>query len=514
MFASNIRKRVPLRSLSVLHTKKLREMGLILIAGLLVGGFVGVASTFVTSPRMLVIIFAGAFLLPFIGGKIAWSPEWGIGLALAFAPFYEVTLGLVRTRTNFPERILTGWPDAIVWAIVIGSLIRLKFTRKQKTPLSQQPIFLILLFFFVVWSMVAVIVSPSFLQGYLGFHWSYLWPMVAVILWLNPLPIRTVRWLIGILMAALLISVCIGLFQQVVLGQAWTSQFYASLGYGLSGVPGLTGGSGLTGVTGGILRMPSTMVGPWRSGPAYFILTMLGLSFALYDSTSTIRWRYFCYMTVVLGIIGVLFTISRASWVALPIGGFIILLPLISRNIFKAFFIGLAILSLLIAMVLTNRGFQYALDTIVNLGGPGDTMRFERAVDNATFIVNNYPFGVGAGTSGVFLEGQETATSFNTTLIESRKGENDNFYVKILWELGIPGVILLLSISFGAMVLFFRRVRWGANAWIRSLALACVAIFIGAHMMMITSNLLDWNPIKIYFWLFIGFIPSLQVSNE
>jgi hypothetical protein len=87
----------------------------------------------------------------------------------------------------------------------------------------------------------------------------------------------------------------------------------------------------------------------------------------------------------------------------------------------------------------------------------------------------------------------------------------ENYYAKALYELGLPGFVIIAGL-FAAIIIVGFRVRAGARlAECRCWASALLAFFIVIFLNSFKGWLLDLDPVNVYYWVFCGLLLKLPV---
>ncbi len=87
----------------------------------------------------------------------------------------------------------------------------------------------------------------------------------------------------------------------------------------------------------------------------------------------------------------------------------------------------------------------------------------------------------------------------------------ENYYAKVVYELGVPGFLLILGL-FGVLIWQgFRIRRRLQDPALRTCAGALLAFFIAVALNSFKGWLVDLDPLNVYFWLFAGALAKLPL---
>jgi hypothetical protein len=116
------------------------------------------------------------------------------------------------------------------------------------------------------------------------------------------------------------------------------------------------------------------------------------------------------------------------------------------------------------------------------------------------------PLGMGTGTN--------TGAARYALSDPSQLEVIETYYAKAVYELGIPGLLLVLALFCVPIVFGFK-----ARSAIKTPALKCSASALLAFFLMIFLNsfkgaLVDLDPVNIYYWIFCGLLLKLIVLDK
>jgi hypothetical protein len=113
----------------------------------------------------------------------------------------------------------------------------------------------------------------------------------------------------------------------------------------------------------------------------------------------------------------------------------------------------------------------------------------------------SYPLGHGPGYTG------SAATRYGGGTSSFANATTDNYWVKMLWELGVPGALWYTAFLGAAVASVYREVRAGANAAVETyLPLAALGLVAQQACAAAFNNVLDPLPYSLLFWLILGLV--------
>ena len=125
-----------------------------------------------------------------------------------------------------------------------------------------------------------------------------------------------------------------------------------------------------------------------------------------------------------------------------------------------------------------------------------------------------YPLGRGLGATGAAAERMAAAAGMNATQIKmSAPYQPDNYYVKILIELGPVGLWALIALLVTAL-LWTVRLSWSLPGRDGALALGVSASIVGVMVASTVSTYFESFPLDFYFWLLLGVVGCAAAQHE
>ena len=253
---------------------------------------------------------------------------------------------------------------------------------------------------------------------------------------------------------------------------------------------------------GWIERIPSTF--SFVTQFFSFTLAMMVPCYALGRMDPSARWRRFGHWMLVLTITAGLLSGSRAAFVFVPF--LLVLMYGLDRGPRGLLRAGGYVAALVAAGFAVSRVTAVALyEHISDLSG---AYAQDTAYGALMHAIATSPMGSGTGTNtGPARYAFDRPELF--TPIE-------NYYAKVVYELGIPG-LLLIWLLFAALIwpgLSMRRRL--CDPGLRACAAALVAFLIALTLYSFKGWFIDLDPVNVYFWVFAGLLvrlPHLQDSG-
>ncbi|OZQ61772.1 hypothetical protein CA600_24225 [Paenibacillus sp. VTT E-133280] len=253
-------------------------------------------------------------------------------------------------------------------------------------------------------------------------------------------------------------------------------------------------------------RMVSTFLSPNVFGSYMAISLLLTIHLAL---TNKIR-NIFAVILIVVFSVCLILSFSRGAW-AFAIGG-IFLLLILSRNKFSKRQLEFATLSLIaiilifLVMPFVNRGLEeYLLSRLRSIFDFSNESSYGRS-DNWMEVlkaVSNNIFGLGLGIASINLSYYpELAQKLGVNVV-------DGYYIKIIAETGIIGLILFSSFLLLMIHSLFRLIV-RSNDEKSSIYALVTAILFGFLIQSFGSNTFDYVNIAPFLWIYIGFALRLN----
>ncbi|MFJ2839550.1 O-antigen ligase family protein [Nocardia sp. NPDC087230] len=407
---------------------------------------------------------------------IRHRPQRGLLLVAALVPFN----GLLLIAPGWMQ--VNGWKEAL---LLLTLAVAVVVPQRESEPRPVIP----------WWSFGAVlvvfgVVSAFVTAGSLGLFaikiTFFYFVVVPLILYLRPFNARDRDLLVTIMMMESIVIAVFGLAQQAI-GAAGLAQ----MGYEYNETIRFSGG---------ILRSFSTFNQPFPFGFYLVTVLLVGGSVAL-AAPRRPRNRIFLLATPVL-VAGIAASVVRAALVGLLVGALVLAVVRYRRQL-KAVIIGGVVLIGLgsVAVSAQARSSLFSSSSLADRGTGWNTV---------IRSVGSHPFGDGLGSTGaakarLLVEelgpmAEKLPYATGEVQIYGRPYQPDNYYVKLLIELGPIGVWLFAVIMVVIYLMSIRAARTlrGNDA---ALALGVAAAVLASAVAAVASSYFEIFPSDFYFWL-------------
>ncbi|MBW0269939.1 hypothetical protein ATM97_02080 [Nocardia sp. MH4] len=423
-------------------------------------------------------------LLYLLAVPVAWvflrwirhRPQRGLLLVAALVPFN----GLLLIAPGWMQ--VNGWKEAL---LLLTLAVAVVVPQRESEPRPVIP----------WWSFGAVlvvfgVVSAFVTAGSLGLFaikiTFFYFVVVPLILYLRPFNARDRDLLVTIMMMESIVIAVFGLAQQAI-GAAGLAQ----MGYEYNETIRFSGG---------ILRSFSTFNQPFPFGFYLVTVLLVGGSVAL-AAPRRPRNRIFLLATPVL-VAGIAASVVRAALVGLLVGALVLAVVRYRRQL-KAVIIGGVVLIGLgsVAVSAQARSSLFSSSSLADRGTGWNTV---------IRSVGSHPFGDGLGSTGaakarLLVEelgpmAEKLPYATGEVQIYGRPYQPDNYYVKLLIELGPIGVWLFAVIMVVIYLMSIRAARTlrGNDA---ALALGVAAAVLASAVAAVASSYFEIFPSDFYYWL-------------
>ncbi|WP_414551178.1 hormogonium polysaccharide biosynthesis protein HpsL [Anabaena sp. CCY 0017] len=261
------------------------------------------------------------------------------------------------------------------------------------------------------------------------------------------------------------------------------------------------GGSLLYSPSQGVIRLPGTFVAPWQW--AWFLISSTFFGFATGFADPSVIWRLLGLGSLATVFINAVVSGQRIALALVPVC-FILLLILTGqiRNLkrFVPMAIGLALI-LGIAMASYPEVVQERIDSFTSRAeaSPPEEFILQQFEENWKNVASPIGSGLGRATNSARALGR-------TKLVET-------YYPKVLWEVGIVGVLGFLALVTTLTITAFKTYRSIKDPNLRIYA-ASMWVFI----LVISYNTyyypLDVDPVAVYYWFAAGVLFKLAVLDK
>jgi putative inorganic carbon (HCO3(-)) transporter len=223
------------------------------------------------------------------------------------------------------------------------------------------------------------------------------------------------------------------------------------------------------------------------------------------------RWRWLVWPTLFLLLGGLIASLVRTAWIAL-LAGLTMLWWLSTRQTTrgKLVALGLGILLLISLPLITtmiqdiaaSQSERAFMERIGSLSNPiqDKSIQDRLAVWGALQrIVEQSPLGIGIGSTGA------TSYRFSSELLYGRITP-DNSYLKILLELGWPGLLLFIWFMLNLLWTGQRVARRTRFARYHELAAGLTAYFTAYLILLFNGEYIELNPLRTLTWVLSGLL--------
>ncbi|MEA5578974.1 hormogonium polysaccharide biosynthesis protein HpsL [Anabaena sp. UHCC 0451] len=251
----------------------------------------------------------------------------------------------------------------------------------------------------------------------------------------------------------------------------------------------------------GVIRLPGTFVAPWQW--AWFLISCTFFTFATIFSDKSILWRLIGLFALVLVFVNAVVCGQRISLALVPVC-FVLLLLFTGQFTNLKKFIPLGgglIVILVVAMAANPTVVQERVDSFINRWNASPPQEFivSQFKENWRSVDTPIGSGLGRATNSARVLG-------STKLVET-------YYPKVLYEVGIVGVMAFLFFVTSLTIAGFKTYRTIKNRNLRTYG-ASMWVFV----LFISYNTyyypLDVDPVAVYYWLCAGIIFKLPILDQ
>lgn len=361
--------------------------------------------------------------------------------------------------------VVNGWKEALLVVALLCSFLNpaaADSVRKPRLP-GWAPAVIALI---ALAAVSGVVVGG--VQAFVGLKVGYFYVLAAVVAWRCPLDARERDWMVTILMVVGTVTAVYGLAQQV-LGPERLN----AMGYPYNDTIRFTGS---------FLRSFSTFNQPF--GFAFFLMVvmLIGLPQALSEPQRP-RNRIFLYLMPLL-VLGMLSTFVRGAWLGTAVG-----VAYLGAHRYR-------LLLLLVPTALLSLAVLPADVASSALSSTSTQQRTSSWQENIGRVLV-HPLGTGVGSSGAAAE--------KSAGPGAKTYQPDNFYFKMLLELGLLGLWMLLLL----LVAAFADTRAAAHRLPGrdgALASGVSALVAAAGAACLVATYFEIFPMDFLFWLLIAVV--------
>lgn len=310
--------------------------------------------------------------------------------------------------------------------------------------------------------------------------------VVPLVLWRAPFTARDRDNLVTIIMVVSVTTSVWGIAQQF-LGGAYLHE----LGYEYNSV---------LRTSGSFLRSFSTFTQPFPFGLYVTMALLVGGAVALRDPA---RWRNRLFLlSTPVQLAGMGTSIVRAAYLGLFVG-----LLWLAVHRYRGLFVGLVAAAAAGGIALLAVPSKY-VQSVLSSNSLGQRASGWSQIGDAVMM---NPFGQGLGATGSAAEKLATTTQrlsddylyLLQTLNPALAYQPDNYYVKILLELGPIGLWAFLTLLVTVLVSTLRASRF-TSGFDSAFCLGVSASVVAAAVASAVSTYFELFPLDLYFWLLVG----------
>jgi hypothetical protein len=463
-------------------------------------------------------LVAGLGLLTVIPIGIAIGRGWGfvglaaMGLAWLYGlicvrwrrAFYGLLLYLpfagVVIIALFPWKAPLLFKD-LLFAVpaYLGFSARLALHRESLQGLPRLPIGLMMALGLLVVVQIANPGVENLLMGLIGLKvWLFYLPLFLLSFALVPSErdlFLLLRLLVGLSFIPAIIGITEAVLAQVVGYQSTMLMLYGEL------AASATQGFAQFEIGHGVLaRIPSTF-SFWIQYFGY-TLAMLVPCYAVWRGDPSPWWRQLGGWALLIVTLASFLSGARSAFVFVPLLFFLILG--LERGFSGLVRSGVYVVATLFGAVALLRIGSFALYELISM------LFFHYAEDIAygglVQAIVSAPWGTGTGTN--------TGPARYAFMDPKSFIAIENYYAKAAYELGLPGLFLVVSLFLSLVFLGYRSHRKLRRAPLRACSAGLLAFLVVMVLNSFKGWLVDLDPVNIYFWVFAGILLKLPALDS
>jgi hypothetical protein len=449
---------------------------------------VAVASGLITTNRRAILLILGAVAVFWI---LLLSTNWRWAtLALLIALPYAGVPGLALRQSGWPSQLKDL---LLLFPAYLGAFLATRRERLQWSLPRPLAVTLTVLVLVVIVETVPVLFSAP-LVALVGLKtWLFYVPLVLLPQYLFRTSGQFVWWMRALLILAL-IPAAIGLVEAGLIYAGAGERVYSIYG---SLAPAVTQGFAIVGIGYDLrlVRTPSTF--PFVTQYYGFLLAMLPLALGIWLGDADRRWRMFGGLaTLILSAAGIT-SGARGFLVWLPVEVVLILWLAGRRRL-------LAILAAVVATGVIIFGSLLAGVPSVLGGLVGD-------------YIFNLPFGQtqsALNQVGLFGAGVGSQSGATRYVLDSYAEGLEVWYAKVLYELGVGGLLTVVTLWFVILSLLWRVRRELRGGPFFAMGTALFVFALSTMINLLKGPLIDLDPLNVYFWFFVGLALTLPALSR
>jgi O-Antigen ligase len=426
------------------------------------------------------VVYISVALLGLLILPLVWvRPQRGVLLVAALVPLHGL-LDIAPEAMRFP-----AWKEGLILLTLAAAAFAPSRGREPR-PALRWWWFAVALAVFGTVSALATLGTSGIFAIKVTFFYMITLPLI---LYLCPFTARDRENLVTIMMSLGVFCAIVGIAQQVV-------------GAGALSRLGYTYGQNLQ-LTNGMLRSFSTFQNPFQYAFFLMIVLLVGSSVAL-ANTKNMRNQLFLLASPLL-LIGIGVSLVRSAIIGVVVG-LVLLAVCRFRSIFRVLIpAGVVAVGAAIVLVSTKFGDSLLSGTSLSERGRGWKFVFGMAYDK--------PFGSGLGATGAAAERlmvesygprvRALKLTVGDSFIWGRPYQPDNYYIKVLLELGPIGLWLLVALLIAVFLATLRAARQLPDPD-GAFAFGVTATVLASVVAAVTSTYFEIFPEDFYFWLLVA----------
>lgn len=371
--------------------------------------------------------------------------------------------------------LANGWKEGLVLLAVGIAFVRREPLRPPQPPWAAPALV------FTVAIGISVILHPGLLS-LVGAKVVLFYLLVPVTLRWAPLHTGDRDHLVTILMFNGVVTASVGVLQQLVGHESLNA-----IGYPYNEVIRFSNGW---------MRSFSTFNQPFPFAFFLAAVLLIGIPVALEQQRRMRSWLFLA--STPLLVVAMMLSFVRGAVVGLVVG-----LVVLSATRYRQLWHGLFVVPILITGLFLVGG-SAAFFSTSSLG--------ERSAGWTEVLTQQgiEPLGVGIGSTGSAAERAEDIETARFDRPEGQTYQPDNYYIKILVELGPIGLWIFLAVIILALSFSWRVARATSTTDDKALALGILASTMGAAAAATVSTYWEIFPADLFFWLFLGVSSSID----
>jgi hypothetical protein len=430
----------------------------------------------------IVGIAAAAVLMILVALAAGWfvysRPQRGLLLLAALVPLHGLLVLLPLPG------FVSAWKEGLVLFTVGCAWLR-RLPADRRRPTLHAPYWPAVAGLLVFGGASALVVFG--VLGFVAVKVTFFYLLLIVILWWAPFDADDRDHLVTILMAMGAFTAAVGLAQLAVGPGVLISIGYQ---YGTQ-----------VRTAGGLLRTFSTFVQPFPFGLYVMLSLLVGGAVALAEPRRR-RNAIFLACTPMM-VVGMASSVVRAAILGLLVG-----LCWLAVRRHRQLGIGLVAAGVLLAVALPLlpskiTGTFFSSSSLGERGaGWNDIIK--------SIVV--HPLGTGLGASGSAADRMSTASGVKFSGL-STNYQPDNYYVKMMLELGPIGLWLFLAMIITALI-WTTKMAAALPGRDGALALGVSSSIVAAMFASVVATYFEIFPIDVYFWLLLGVVGCAAAQHE